>query len=42
MPSQRHRLVLADRAPNATTAAQATWSDGMAANCDDTPVPVSP
>ena len=42
MPIHRHRLVLADSAPNATTAAQATCSDGIAANCDDTPVPASP
>jgi hypothetical protein len=42
IPIQRQRLVLAESAPNATTAAHATWSDGIAANCDDTPVPASP
>jgi len=40
--TQRHLLGLAAMMPNDTTAAQATWIDGMAANWSDTPVPTGP
>jgi len=40
--TQRHLLGLAAMMPNDTTAAHATWIDGMAANWSDTPVPTGP
>jgi len=36
--NQRHLLVLAAMMPKETTAAQATWMDGIAANWSDAPV----
>lgn len=39
--TQRHRLRLAASTPKATTAAQATCSDGIAANWSDRPEPIS-
>ncbi len=40
--THRHLLGLAAMMPNDTTAAQATWIDGIAANWSDTPVPTGP
>lgn len=36
------RLRVIAKVPSATTAAQPTWIDGIAANWSDTPVPTSP
>lgn len=42
MNSHRQALAMAATIPRVTTAAQATWMDGIAANWSDAPVPTGP